>query len=353
MRIYISSTLTDLYEHRKAVVSAIRGLKLEPYETCEVAEASFEATGTSPTIEESLSLINESDVFVLLLGWRYGYVPEGSTKSIVELEYEAAKNQGCLMLCFVVDERAEVPGGLVEAGENAPALRKFKARISSENVLRRFVEPEGVAREVATSLIRYLHTPLGKAAQLFIDHPELQRELGIVRRERDRNQLIVETLRDRLNDIVPADPVWRGRQFKLDHTLCFCLLPFQEAFFRVYEEGIQPAVELAGLRAMHAGEIFDNREVMEDVWESICAARIVIADVSDRNPNVFYELGICHTLGKEVVILTQRASDVPFDIRHRRYIEYSTDKLASLRSRLQRTVQRILFRTPVTPEERT
>jgi len=60
---------------------------------------------------------------------------------------------------------------------------------------------------------------------------------------------------------------------------------------------VLPAVEAAGLRGIHAGQIFDNREIIEDIWESICMCRIVVADVTDRNPNVFYKLGICHTLG--------------------------------------------------------
>lgn len=62
-------------------------------------------------------------------------------------------------------------------------------------------------------------------------------------------------------------------------------MPFQEGVFRIYEDGVLPAVEAAGLRAVHAGQIFDNREIMEDIWESICSARVVVADVTDRNPN--------------------------------------------------------------------
>jgi hypothetical protein len=113
---------------------------------------------------------------------------------------------------------------------------------------------------------------------------------------------------------------------------------------QVFEEGILPSVQAAGLRGVHAGQIFDNREIVEDIWELICTARLIVADVTGRNPNVFYELGICHTLGKEVIVITQAAADVPFDIRHRRFIEYDPVKIASLKARLQQTVQRVLTR---------
>ena len=41
-----------------------------------------------------------------------------------------------------------------------------------------------------------------------------------------------------------------------------------------------------------------------------------------RNPNVFYETGIAHTLGREVILITQSESDIPFDLRHLRYVAY-------------------------------
>ena len=49
---------------------------------------------------------------------------------------------------------------------------------------------------------------------------------------------------------------------------------------------------------------------------------MVVCDCSDRNPNVFYEIGIAHTLGKEVVLITQSKDDIPFDLRHIRYVQY-------------------------------
>jgi hypothetical protein len=61
---------------------------------------------------------------------------------------------------------------------------------------------------------------------------------------------------------------------------------------------------------------------MEDIWDAINAARAIIADCTGRNPNVFYEIGLAHAVGKPVVLITQKGEDVPFDLKAIRYIEY-------------------------------
>ncbi len=75
---------------------------------------------------------------------------------------------------------------------------------------------------------------------------------------------------------------------------------------------------------------------MQDVVSLIDRSRIVIADCTGRNPNVFYEIGIAHTLGREVILITQNEGDVPFDLRHLRYVHYlnNGEGLAVLAQRL-------------------
>ena len=71
---------------------------------------------------------------------------------------------------------------------------------------------------------------------------------------------------------------------------------------------------------------------------------MVVCDCSDRNPNVFYEIGIAHTLGREVVLLAQKEADVPFDLRHLRYVQYhnNPDGRKALRDDLGRRLQGIV-----------
>ena len=61
---------------------------------------------------------------------------------------------------------------------------------------------------------------------------------------------------------------------------------------------------------------------MQDIVELICTSQVVVCDLSGKNPNVFYEAGIAHTLGKEVILITQSIDDVPFDLKPLRCIEY-------------------------------
>ena len=70
-------------------------------------------------------------------------------------------------------------------------------------------------------------------------------------------------------------------------------------------------------------DFFTAHHVIKDIWDAICGARIVIADCTGRNPNVFYEIGMAHTVGKAVILLTQNDEDVPFDLRQVRYIQYT------------------------------
>jgi len=83
---------------------------------------------------------------------------------------------------------------------------------------------------------------------------------------------------------------------------------------------------------------------MQSVWEGINRARLIIADLTGRNPNVFYELGIAHTLGKPVIMLTQSMDYVPFDLRHLRCIvyQYKPGSIEKFESALKRTVRRVL-----------
>lgn len=79
---------------------------------------------------------------------------------------------------------------------------------------------------------------------------------------------------------------------------------------------------------------------MKDVLKSISLADYLIADLTGRNPNVYYELGIAHALMKKVVLLAQDLQDIPFDLKHQRILEYS-DTVAGA-AKLRTDVKRYL-----------
>lgn len=124
---------------------------------------------------------------------------------------------------------------------------------------------------------------------------------------------------------------------KVNEKLCFIIMPYTDKLNPIYENIIKPVIKDLKLECLRADEIFTSKSIIEDIWNNIKKARFIIADLTDRNPNVFYELGLAHALNKEVILLTQNINDVPFDLQHLRYIFYQ-DSIAGadiLKSKLK------------------
>jgi hypothetical protein len=138
-----------------------------------------------------------------------------------------------------------------------------------------------------------------------------------------------------------VEPIWRGRDFRIDEKLCFVLMPFRDPYNIIYQDHIKPAVERTALRCVRANDIYGVNRVMEDIWEQICKAKVIVSELTGRNPNVFYETGIAHTIGKRVILVTQTMDDVPFDLRDLRCIiyEYTPRGCIQLEEALERTLQ--------------
>lgn len=119
----------------------------------------------------------------------------------------------------------------------------------------------------------------------------------------------------------------------------FVAMPFLPELKPIYDNHICSVARALNLSVARADDFFGATAVISDVWAAISSARLVIADCTGRNPNVFYEMGIAHTLGKPVVLITQRREDVPFDIQHIRYIQYEYPYgMQELESRLTQTL---------------
>lgn len=127
---------------------------------------------------------------------------------------------------------------------------------------------------------------------------------------------------------------------RIDSTLASAMMPFSPQFNEVYDT-IRAASNAVGLTCKRADDIWENASIIQDVVALIDRSRIVVCDCSGRNPNVFYEAGIAHTLGREVILITQSEHDIPFDLRHLRYVKYlnnvegRTGLAQSLQARMQ------------------
>ena len=119
-----------------------------------------------------------------------------------------------------------------------------------------------------------------------------------------------------------VNPIFQNRDTRINNSFVFVIMPFTEDWSDdIWGQVIKPAVQDSGMIPVRADDLY-GQNIMEDVWQSILKAAVIICDTTGRNPNVFYELGIAHTLGKKVILLTQKIDDIPFDLQAYRHIEY-------------------------------
>lgn len=128
-----------------------------------------------------------------------------------------------------------------------------------------------------------------------------------------------------------------------DSSLVAVMMPFDTEYDAVYD-AIKEAVSDAGLYCQRVDDIWDSDHIMADVASLLWRAEVIVADLTGRNPNVFYEVGLAHALPRKTIMLTQNSNDVPFDLRSIRYLNYDMEDITgrngfkfkrSLKKRLQ------------------
>jgi hypothetical protein len=142
--------------------------------------------------------------------------------------------------------------------------------------------------------------------------------------EQPVDQVVSKTL-----EHVPSEPegffvkpkVFKVPRVNLQPKLVAVMMPFDAAFDDVYA-AIKRACADAGLECQRADDLWEDEVLVEDIFSLIYRAGVVVCDLTGRNPNVFYETGIAHTMGRPVVPLAQNDTDVPSDMRARRYLHY-------------------------------
>jgi hypothetical protein len=127
---------------------------------------------------------------------------------------------------------------------------------------------------------------------------------------------------------------------------CFILMPFAKEFDDVYTLGIKEACARAGAYCERVEEQIFHEPILDRIYNQIAKADIVIADMSGRNPNVFYEVGYAHAIGKTTVLLTNKADDIPFDLKHFPHLIYSATGLASMRTELTKRIAHYVKNPP-------
>lgn len=134
---------------------------------------------------------------------------------------------------------------------------------------------------------------------------------------------------------------------------CFVMMPFGDQYQNMYyNEIIKPAAEKMGYSVKRADSIYGTAPIIDDIFESIKNSDLLIADVSGKNPNVNYELGAAHILGKKVIIITSNIDDVPFDYKHKRIITFDTKAVgwdSTLHNDIIKTIEQVQSENNIYP----
>ena len=112
----------------------------------------------------------------------------------------------------------------------------------------------------------------------------------------------------------------------VEKNRCFVIMPFKEELDCIYGL-IKQGLNKAGFICNRVDEIVGATPIINKILTEILRSRYIIADLTDCNPNVFYELGIAHSFKEapNIIILKQQGVKVPFDITHLTYIEYDAN----------------------------
>lgn len=125
----------------------------------------------------------------------------------------------------------------------------------------------------------------------------------------------------------------------VDRNRCFVIMPFKEELDIVYGT-IKKELNKAGYICNRVDEVPGSIPIINKILTEMLRSRYIIADLTDCNPNVFYELGVAHSFkdASNIIILKQSKSKVPFDVTHLTYIEYDADNPKYLTSAILKNI---------------
>ena len=126
---------------------------------------------------------------------------------------------------------------------------------------------------------------------------------------------------DAIQQITFTPTVFKIPKKPTNLKLISVMMPFSPAYRGTYD-AIKRVADHMELECLRADDIWENSTFIQDIFDLIFCSRIVVVDFSERNPNVMYETGIAHTLGKVVIPITQSFNDIPSDLGHHRALKY-------------------------------
>lgn len=381
--VYLGDTSSDLADLRPIIVEQITAAGMIPLQMS-IPERQ------SPDMAETLRRkMAEADYFITIVTYKRPWEPEGmGGKSLVELEYNLAQELNRPTAVLLPQDDSQIARflrrrAIMQPPPERDAQQAFWKQLIDSRQVTYFADETDLAMQVsrilaawagadaslAASLDAATLAPVASAeaippAPLTIDRQnflpntadridllaERVAEKVFARQQQQQAQLAEQAVKvSQALRLLPGELVF-GRpstssQFKSD---AFMIMPFAESYSGLYTGIIRPLMAELNL-TIRRGDEFNSSQavVIEEVWAALNACRFVIAEISGGNDNVFYELGIAHTLNKPALLITRadKPEDVPFDIRHLRYISYQNTAAggAKLREDLRTAITRLLI----------
>lgn len=346
-RVFISTTMDDdSSDYLSTVKQALWNLKDFPVSPITMEELAT-AEGNPKTLIRQT--IDEADIFIGVYGSSFGDYKDLSIADLIQFEYSYALERGVSTLIFMPAEH----------DPDDTQLEDFAHYIKQRQVVMTFNNLEDLSAKVILAVTTHrMHkrkrSPFNLPGRGLAPSPDKELEQGqeLVTHEFERDvQRAFDLIQDELEELVQrsvavqqarniaeipkppkfgyemnVNPIFgepnMNAQFQAD---IFMITPFRDEFDTVYRNVIEPTVTDMNL-TIKRGDEFNSvsGQIMSEVWAAINACRLVIVETSEVNANVYYELGIAHTLGKPAILITQAKDieDFPFDIRHLRFIVY-------------------------------
>lgn len=306
LQVFVSSTYTDLIEERQAAVQAILDAGHIP------AGMELFKAGKSQmkTIQK---WIDESDVYMLILGGCYGSIEKESGLSYTELEYQYALSRNMPVFAIVLEDTflftkaASKTKDAIFEKDNIKKYNHFKQSVKS-NIVKFVNNTDQIVSAIhlqLNSIINDSNYELNGWTKIYLNQEE------VYHKDHEFKQPVLV-----INSSVSM-PIPKRNKYSI-----FVIMPFSEKWSDEAYEIIQEVCNNLKIKLNRADEILGSQSIYNDIITNITDSDIIIADVTIKSANVFYELGYAHALNKKVILIRQPQGDVPFDIAHFRYIEY-------------------------------
>lgn len=171
-------------------------------------------------------------------------------------------------------------------------------------------------------------------------------------RWRDVNHLLLETSRKTeqnfensklyYSNFLKSNGINRD-ELAVDNRMVFVLTPFNDMFSEDYELIKDTCLDV-GFNCSRGDEEYFKSDIFAHILKQLVKAKIIIANLNGRNPNVLYELGIAQAMDKPIILVSRNPNEIPIDLQSKKFIIYQSQ--SELREKLKVELIRVLNTAP-------